>query len=296
MTKVADDIWISHHQKKINLELSHFFKEIDQSLLKNVCEYAVLNGGKRLRSLLIYAISNYSDGYDTHFNCLALAVEMIHAYSLVHDDLPSMDDDELRRGKPSCHIKYDEAQAILGGDALQSLAFELLSSDKFNVQDKVKIKVLNMLSQSIGLHGMALGQSIDIDSANKELNLKSLDHLQALKTGALIEASCVMSYVISDKYNQKHEKDIASIGKLIGSIYQITDDILDFESDTNTLGKTIGKDAKDKKATYITLMGVTEAKRIKALLFSTLRKEIEQFPSDLTVLNNLVSYIYQRNY
>ena len=294
MTRVAEVIWISHHQQKIELELGRFFKEKDRSLLRDVCEYAVLNGGKRLRALLIYAIGDNNKNPDKYLNGLAVAVELVHAYSLIHDDLPSMDNDDLRRGKPSSHIKFSEAQAILAGDTLQSLAFELLSSEQFNVGDKIKIKVLNILSQSIGLNGMALGQPIDIESAEKELNLKSLELLQRLKTGALIEASCIMSYIVSDNYNQKYETDIASIGRLVGKIYQITDDILDFESDTKTLGKTAGKDAKNKKPTYVSLMGLTEAKRIKAALFSTLLKEIEDFPSDLSALNNLVNYIYKR--
>ena len=161
MTRVAEVIWISHHQQKIELELGRFFKEKDRSLLRDVCEYAVLNGGKRLRALLIYAIGDNNKNPDKYLNGLAVAVELVHAYSLIHDDLPSMDNDDLRRGKPSSHIKFSEAQAILAGDTLQSLAFELLSSEQFNVGDKIKIKVLNILSQSIGLNGMALGQSID---------------------------------------------------------------------------------------------------------------------------------------
>lgn len=297
MIKIPINEWVSHHQKRIGNILQDFFNQKENSILKDACEYSLLNGGKRIRSLLIYAV-----GEDelienkTHLDQLALSIELIHAYSLIHDDLPSMDDDSLRRGKPSCHIKFNEGQAILAGDALQSLAFEVLSNDNLNINDSIRIKIINILSRSIGMNGMALGQSIDIDTFNNNTTLKVLERLQELKTGALIEASCVIPYMLSNSFEKKYQVSMANIGYYIGKIYQITDDILDFESSTNTLGKTAGKDARDNKITYISMVGIDEALKIKANLSQKLKEQISFFPENLPVLQNLVNYIYKRVY
>ena len=231
-----------------------------------------------------------------HLDQLALSVELIHAYSLTHDDLPSMDDDSLRRGKPSCHIEFNEGQAILAGDALQSLAFQVLSDNNLNIHNDIKIKIINILSQSIGLNGMALGQSMDINSDKMNSSIEVLERLQELKTGALIKASCVIPFLLSKNYEEIYLADIANIGHLIGKIYQITDDILDIESNTETLGKTADKDRKNNKMTYISLVGKKEALKIKANIFENLNKSIEQFPRKLIALQNLAHYIYKRAY
>ena len=167
MTDILIDVWVKSHQKRIHNILQEYFDRQEESLLKKACEYSLLNGGKRIRSLLVYAV-----GEDElienkfHLDQIALSIELIHAYSLIHDDLPAMDDDPLRRGKPSCHIKFTEGQAILAGDALQSLAFEILSSRDFDINDSIKIKIINTLSRAIGLFGMAQGQSLDLISTN----------------------------------------------------------------------------------------------------------------------------------
>jgi farnesyl diphosphate synthase len=207
-----------------------------------------------------------------------------------------MDNDSLRRGKPSCHIEFNEGQAILAGDALQSLAFQVLSNNNLKIQNDIKIKIINILSQSIGLNGMALGQSMDIDSNKMNSSIEVLERLQELKTGALIKASCVIPFLLSESYEEIYITDLANIGHLIGKIYQITDDILDIESTTETLGKTAGKDRKNNKMTYISLVGKEEALKIKANIFENLNKSIEQFPRKLTALQNLVHYIYKRAY
>ena len=169
---------------------------------------------------MIYAIGEEEKILNPfHLDQLALSVELIHAYSLTHDDLPSMDDDSLRRGKPSCHIEFNEGQAILAGDALQSLAFQVLSDNNLNIHNDIKIKIINILSQSIGLNGMALGQSMDINSDKMNSSIEVLERLQELKTGALIKASCVIPFLLSKNYEEIYLADIANIGHLIGKIY-----------------------------------------------------------------------------
>ena len=295
MTEDSINQWVLAHQKRIDVTLQDFFNSQKNTLLKNACEYTLLNGGKRLRSLLIYAIGEDEKILNTfHLDQLALSVELIHAYSLTHDDLPAMDNDSLRRGKPSCHIEFNEGQAILAGDALQSLAFQVLSDNNLKIQNDIKIKIINILSQSIGLNGMALGQSMDIDSNKMNSSIEVLERLQELKTGALIKASCVIPFLLSKNYEEKFITDIANIGHLIGKIYQITDDILDIESNTETLGKTAGKDRENNKMTYISLVGKEEALKIKANIFENLNKSIEQFPRKLEALQNLAHYIYKR--
>ena len=295
MTEDSINQWVLEHQKRVDLILQDFFNTQENTLLKKACEYTLLNGGKRLRSLLIYAVGEDEKILNKfHLDQLALSVELIHAYSLTHDDLPSMDDDSLRRGKPSCHIKFNEGQAILAGDALQSLAFQVLSDKNLKIHNDTKIQIINTLSQSIGLNGMALGQSMDIDSNKMSSSIEALEKLQELKTGALIKASCVIPFLLSKNYDEMHMTDIANIGDLIGKIYQITDDILDVESNTEILGKTAGKDKKNNKMTYISLLGKEEAIIIKASIFKDLNKSIEQFPRKLKILQNLAHYIYKR--
>jgi farnesyl diphosphate synthase len=297
MTEDSINQWVLTHQKRIDVILQDFFNNQKNTLLKNACEYTLLNGGKRVRSLLIYAIGEDEKILNPfHLDQLALSVELIHAYSLTHDDLPSMDDDSLRRGKPSCHIEFNEGQAILAGDALQSLAFQVLSDNNLNIHNDIKIKIINILSQSIGLNGMALGQSMDINSDKMNSSIEVLERLQELKTGALIKASCVIPFLLSKNYEEIYLADIANIGHLIGKIYQITDDILDIESNTETLGKTADKDRKNNKMTYISLVGKKEALKIKANIFENLNNSIEQFPRKLIALQNLAHYIYKRAY
>tara|TARA_B100000035_G_C21037138_1_gene571712 strand:+ start:10374 stop:11267 length:894 start_codon:yes stop_codon:yes gene_type:complete len=297
MTKDAINQWVLAHQKRIDETIQDFFNKQDNTLLKKACEYTLLNGGKRLRSLLIYAIGEDEKILNKfHLDQLALSIELIHAYSLTHDDLPQMDDDDLRRGKPSCHIEFNEGQAILAGDALQSLAFQVLSNKNLNIHNDIKIEIINILSQSIGLNGMALGQSMDIALNKTNSSIGVLEKLQELKTGALIQAACVIPFLLSKNYDEIGITDMANIGHLIGKIYQITDDILDVESNTEILGKTSGKDKKNNKMTYISLVGKEEALKIKASIFKDLIKSIEQFPRKLKILQSLVHHIYKRAY
>jgi farnesyl diphosphate synthase len=227
---------------------------------------------------------------------VAGAVEVIHCYSLIHDDLPAMDDDSLRRGKPSCHIKFNEAQAILAGDGLQVISFNLLCSPDLDISNKKKLNLLKILSKAIGIQGMVLGQSLDMEASNNTINLKSLEHLQELKTGALIEASCTMPYSISDVFSQNNQNKISKMAKLLGKIYQITDDILDNESSDNVLGKTCGKDKNYNKATFISLIGLEEAKKMNLDFFEKAMVALEGVSGNTKTIKQLITKIYQRKF
>lgn len=289
--------WIELHQSRINKILIKFFNSRENnSTLHKACRYSVLNGGKRIRALLVYAIGGITNTDIKVLDQLAISFELIHAYSLVHDDLPSMDDDNLRRGKETCHIKFNEAQAILAGDALQALAFELLSSQQLQINSSKKITMINILSNAIGGSGMVLGQSQDIESTNHELDIGYLEELQGLKTGLLIRAICEITYLTAEDLDKNTEKLIKKIGVLIGKIYQITDDILDCESNTAVLGKTAGKDKKNNKVTYVSLIGIEESKEKNSCLFSELKKCIKSIPNDSNNIMTLIDYIYSRSY
>ena len=289
--------WIELHQSRINNILIEFFNTRENnSTLHKACSYSVLSGGKRIRALLVYAVGGISNIDIKILDQLAISFELIHAYSLIHDDLPSMDDDNLRRGKETCHIKFNEAQAILAGDALQALAFELLSSPKFQISSSKKITMINILSNAIGETGMVLGQSRDIESTNHELDIGYLEELQELKTGLLIQAACEITYLTTDNLDKKTEQLIKKIGALIGKIYQITDDILDYESSTTILGKTAGKDKKDNKTTYVSLIGIKKSKEKNSYYFSELKKYVKSLPNHSNNMMTLIDYIYSRSY
>lgn len=291
------DPWITLHQKRIEDFLKEFInKNSDETLIKKVCEYAIFNGGKRFRALLAYAIGEINGVNKQALDYVAGAVEVIHCYSLIHDDLPAMDDDSLRRGKPSCHIKFNEAQAILAGDGLQVISFNLLCSPDLDISNKKKLNLLKILSKAIGIQGMVLGQSLDMEASNNTINLKSLEHLQELKTGALIEASCTMPYSISDVFSQNNQNKISKMAKLLGKIYQITDDILDNESSENVLGKTCGKDKNYNKATFISLIGLEEAKKMNLDFFEKAMVALEGVSGNTKTIKQLITKIYQRKF
>ena len=289
--------WIEFHQSRINRILVELFdSQKNKSTLHNACSYSVLNGGKRIRALLVYAVGEITGTNIKVLDQLAISFELIHAYSLIHDDLPSMDDDNLRRGKATCHIKFNEAQAILAGDALQALAFELLSSPQLDIDSEKKIAMINILSNAIGINGMVLGQSQDIESKNDGLNIDHLEELQELKTGLLIQAACEITYLTIKDLDIKTKELIKKIGILIGKIYQITDDILDCETNSSILGKTAGKDKKDNKATYVSLLGINKSKEKNSSYFTELKKIVKDLPGNTTNFMALINYIYSRTY
>ena len=291
------DAWQISHQDRINKFLK---KKLDNKNSKNTindaANYALLNGGKRFRALLVYAIGEINATNQNVLDFVAASIEIIHAYSLTHDDLPDMDDDSLRRGLPSCHIKFGASQAILAGDGLQSLAFEFLVSPDFIIDDAKKINLISHLSKAIGINGMVFGQSLDMECSNKELDIKLLEKIQKKKTGELIHASCIMSYSISNFFDSSVEDCISRLAYLLGQLYQIIDDILDGTSTSMDLGKTSGKDQKDNKATYVSMMGITKAKKIKENFYFEIKNLVKQIPGNTQTLNNLIDKIYARDY
>ena len=293
----AFDAWQISHQDRINKFLK---KKLDKKNSKNTindaANYALLNGGKRFRALLVYAIGEINATNQNVLDFIAASIEIIHAYSLTHDDLPDMDDDSLRRGLPSCHIKFGASQAILAGDGLQSLAFEFLVSPDFIIDDAKKINLISHLSKAIGINGMVFGQSLDMECSNKELDIKLLEKIQKKKTGELIHASCMMSYSISNFFDSSVEDCISKLAYLLGQLYQITDDILDGTSTSKDLGKTSGKDQKDNKATYVSIMGITKSKKIKENFYFEIKNLVKQIPGNTQTLNDLIDKIYARDY
>ncbi len=225
--------------------------------------YAVLDGGKRLRALLVLATSEAVHGNPDAGLRAACAVELIHAYSLVHDDLPCMDDDVLRRGKPTVHVKFGEAQALLAGDALQALAFECLLPEGPAVPAAMQAALARLLARAAGAQGMAGGQAIDLASVGKPLTESQLRHMHQLKTGALLQASVVMGAACAPQaLGGRTQAALHDYGAALGLAFQVVDDILDVTADSAALGKTAGKDAQADKPTYVSLLGLAPARAL----------------------------------
>ena len=289
--------WANSHQKRIEHFMMQNLKDASSnSLIHEVCSHGSLNGGKRFRALLCYAIGEATQTDKLILDHIASSIEFIHAYSLIHDDLPAMDNDDLRRGKPTCHMKYDEAHAILAGDALQSLAFEILSAPTFLVDAQKKIKIIHSLSNAIGINGMVKGQSLDIKATLKVAKIKELENLQELKTGLLFDVIGSASYLVVKSPKEETKIKISKLCLLLGKIYQITDDILDYESNDEILGKTSGKDKKNNKLTYVSLVGIDEAKKINSGYFKEIKTIISLIPGNTIFLRKLIEKIYQRSH
>ncbi len=262
--------------------------------LNQAIRYATLQGGKRLRPALCFAVADALHISTGASNDIACALELIHSYSLVHDDLPAMDDDDLRRGHPTCHKQFDEATAILVGDAQQTLAFEVLS-DSPHLSAEHKIKLIHRLSLAAGASGMISGQMRDIESENLTLSLADLSQLHRLKTGALIQASLVMAALPHPDYDL-YETPLFTLGEHIGLAFQIQDDILDIESDTHTLGKTQGRDRALHKSTFVQLLGIEGAKRARDQHIEHALDAYQRLPFKSLFLQQLIHYIAQRAY
>jgi farnesyl diphosphate synthase len=235
--------------------------------LGDAMRYAVLDGGKRLRPLLVLAACEAVDGSPAAALRVACAVELIHAYSLVHDDMPCMDNDVLRRGKPTVHVRFGEAQALLAGDALQALAFELLTPDDGSVDATTQAALCRMLAQAAGYQGMAGGQAIDLASVGKALSSEQLHDMHRLKTGALLQASVMMGAACGAALPAA-QNALRDYGAAVGLAFQVVDDILDVTADSATLGKTAGKDAAQDKPTFVSLMGLPASRNYAQELLS----------------------------
>ena len=267
----------------------------DSKRLHDAMSYSTLNGGKRLRALLVYSAGQTFDVPLDTLDIPACAVEYVHSYSLIHDDLPAMDDDELRRGKPTCHVKFDEATAILAGDALQAYAFELLTDEKKSALDaQQRLAITHQLAKAGGSLGMAGGQMLDISATQKTLSLSELELMHSLKTGALIEASVLMGALCAKNISPKQLETLSKYAKNIGLAFQIVDDILDETSDTATLGKQSGADKALGKATYPSLMGLDNSKYAAQALIDDALNCLNEIGDNTKLLKALANKVINR--
>ncbi|MCF6299793.1 MAG: polyprenyl synthetase family protein [Proteobacteria bacterium] len=286
----------SCYQKRVNNFLNNSLNLIasQSSTLNDAIAYSLLNGGKRIRPLLSYYVAETIHAELNATDYIAASIEMIHAYSLIHDDLPAMDDDNLRRGQSTCHIKFDEATAILAGDALQAMAFEVLS--KIPIKADIAIKLIARLAVACGQNGMAGGQSLDLEAENKSITLDQLEGIHQAKTGALLSVCVTMTTELSDVISASDKKQFSVFGDNFGIAFQIIDDILDVTTDTKTLGKPAGSDATNKKSTYPNLLGLKQAK-LKAQNHIKLAKQaLDQTSFDTTNLQSLANLILNRSF
>ena len=264
--------------------------------LHDAMRYATLGGGKRVRPMLAFAAGLVSEADPERLKIVASAVEIIHAYSLVHDDLPSMDNDVLRRGRPTCHVEFDEATALLAGDALQALAFELMATYRLADSSETQLKMQQLFARACGSHGMAGGQAIDLASVGKQITLPELEFMHILKTGALIRTSVLLGAFCGKPMLDDEMAHLDRYGKLVGLAFQVVDDILDCESNTEKLGKTAGKDQDANKPTYVSLMGLMPAKDFAAELLRDALDAVSGFGENASRLRQLARFIVERQH
>jgi farnesyl diphosphate synthase len=290
--------WIAAHQQRFEEVLRKLLPSADLApqRLHAAMRYSVLDGGKRVRPLLAFAAGELAGADIARVNYAAAAVELIHAYSLVHDDMPCMDDDVLRRGKPTCHVEYDEATALLVGDALQSLAFQMLSEHSLATDPARQLQMVKLLAVASGSRGMAGGQAFDLASVGKQLNLSELEFMHIHKTGALIRAAILLGAHCGDGLSDAQLGKLDHYGKCVGLAFQVVDDVLDAEADTATLGKTAGKDADNDKPTYVTLLGAAAAKKMAAELHEDAVQSLSEFGAAAQRLRELADFIVMRKY
>ena len=288
--------FINNYQQRIENVLQQQLPAVTEKpqRLHQAIQYSVLDSGKRMRPLLVYATGLALQATAEQLDMAAAAVELIHCYSLIHDDLPAMDNDSLRRGKPTCHRAFDEATAMLAGDALQALAFTLLAAARQNSAQQ-KVTMLVTLGKACGSLGMAGGQAIDLAAAGKTLTLEELELMHRLKTGALIKASVQLGSIIGNSDVKTH-KALERFAGQIGLAFQIRDDILDVEGETNLLGKQQGADAALNKPTYPTIVGLAKAKEFVQQAYQKALRAIEHLPKTADHLRDLAAYIVQRDY
>jgi farnesyl diphosphate synthase len=288
--------WSEPHLARVEDALSAWVGVDAPAELGDPMRYAVLDGGKRLRPLLVFAASEAVGGGPEPALRAACAVELIHAYSLVHDDLPCMDNDVLRRGKPTVHVKFGEADALLAGDALQALAFELLTPDGDAVAPAVQARLCGLLARAAGGQGMAGGQAIDLASIGLALDEAQLREMHRLKTGALLQGSVEMGAACGGLLTGAALEALRGYGAAIGLAFQVVDDILDVTADSQTLGKTPGKDAASDKPTYVSLLGLDGARaRAQALLADALAALERSKLPDAAALHALAHMVVDRD-
>ncbi len=286
---------VGDYQQRVDARLDAALPMADVSpqRLHEAMRYAVFNGGKRVRPLLVYATGECLGVAPDLLDAPAVAIELIHAFSLVHDDLPAMDDDDLRRGQPTVHVRYDEATAILAADALVPLAFSVIARLE-NASDAARTALVRLAADACGSVGMTGGQSIDLAAEGATLSAAELEHMYALKTGALIHASVVSACLLRDDIDAERTAMLDAFGRDIGIAFQIKDDILDVEGETDVIGKPAGSDAKLGKATWPSLFGLEASRARCDELLRTALARLETFGADAAPLEWLARFIVAR--
>ena len=289
--------FMSSHQQRINHALENCLQTMPcpDPKLGEAMHYSLTGDGKRIRPVLVYAAGNATNSSDKSLDTPACAVEMIHAYSLIHDDLPAMDDDDLRRGRATCHKAFDEATAILAGDALQSMAFEILSHDNIHLSGEQRLKMIAQLARATGAQGMTGGQAIDLAAVGNSLSLEQLEAMHGLKTGALIRASVLMGGLCNPKTTDTELDLLDKYAHCIGLCFQIQDDILDVIGDTETLGKPQGSDQEQEKPTYPALLGLEAARQLAQEQHDMAIEHLAPLGGKANTLRQIADYIIERN-
>jgi farnesyl diphosphate synthase len=290
--------WMQHHSDRIEswLEASIPHNKNVPGRLHEAMRYSALGGGKRMRPLLAYAAGEVNNAKPEDVDVVAGAVELIHAYSLVHDDMPCMDDDVLRRGRPTCHVEFGEATALLVGDSLQTLAFELLAKSPLSVSSAKQLSMVLLLAEASGAEGMAGGQDIDLASVNVKLDLTMLETMHLRKTGALIRAAILLGARCGSDEQDGNEVYLERFAYAAGLAFQVIDDVLDSEADTATLGKTAGKDEADGKPTYVSLLGLETARILAHSLHAQAREALVPLGHRAQRLAELADFIVARRH
>jgi geranylgeranyl pyrophosphate synthase len=282
-------------QTRVNQSLKQILSQsIPSHKLLEAMRYASLDGGKRIRPMLVYASAKAVGAQIKTADSAACAVELLHSYSLVHDDLPAMDDDDLRRGKPCIHKAYDEATAILVGDALQALAFQCLTEQDQELSPATKLKMTSILSIAAGISGMTGGQALDLAASDIDIDLSSLETIHRLKTGALIKASVCLGALCNEKITADQMQALELYAENVGLAFQVQDDILDEISDTKILGKPQGSDRAQSKSTYVSLLGLEAAKNTATELTEKAIQSLGGFSSSANNLRDIATYIVSR--
>lgn len=297
MTRSDFPDWVRLRQDRIERVLDETLPspELKPQRLHQAMRYAALGGGKRVRALLAYAASEWVGADSARADKAAAAVELIHAYSLVHDDMPCMDDDVLRRGKPTCHMQYDEATALLVGDSLQSVAFEVLTQPGLSDDPAHQLEMLRVLAHASGSRGMAGGQAVDLASGGTTLTLADLEFMHNHKTGALIRAAVILGAACGKALDAQQRAHLDNFAKTIGLAFQVVDDVLDAEATTEKLGKTAGKDARQNKPTYVSTLGLTQARQFAHALQSDAHAALAHLPQAGGRLAEMASFIVRRD-
>ena len=287
------------YRERANLHLERVFSSLiekQEGRLIRAMRYSTQNGGKRFRAMLVYASGQCFGAEQSLLDMPACAIELIHAYSLVHDDLPAMDDDDIRRGRPSCHIQFDEATAILAGDALQSLAFERLAASGEGLSAEQRVRMVHLLAHASGVSGMAEGQSLDMISTGEQADRNALQKIHERKTGTLIRAALGLGALAAPGVQEHELEAIDEYGRLIGLAFQVVDDILDETQSSEQLGKQSGADAARDKNTYPALMGLSSSQEYANQLVHSAQQSLGKITGDTDFLYQLAEFTLLRDH